>query len=169
MTLPQYTSGYSIGVGGVVCQNQKVLFVRGINESGGNGHWQLPGGFVEKNELAEAAIVREVYEEAGIRCSIIGVVGIRHLLRFESDSDLVSENDLYIVFKLEPESIADVPKPDGIETNVAQFFSNEEIALLNPCPQIFKVLAKNALENQATILAPREMAEKNRNQYQIYF
>src|SRR5258708_4648963 len=111
MALPQYTTGYSIGVGGVVCRDRKVLFVRGVD-----GSWQLPGGFVEKAESLESAVLREVLEESGVRCEVNGIVGIRHRLYRDEKSGAVDENSIYVVFKLQPHPDDDPPKPDGVET-----------------------------------------------------
>ena len=67
MAISQYTTGYSIGVGGVVLHKGKVLFVRGKSKPSQQGLWQLPGGFVERSEAFDAAVLREVYEEARIK------------------------------------------------------------------------------------------------------
>lgn len=39
------------------------------------GYWNLPCGYLDYNETAEQAAVREVYEETGIRCNNIKNVG----------------------------------------------------------------------------------------------
>ena len=43
------------------------------------GRWGLPGGHVDSGEGFSAAAVREVWEEAGVRCFAVGCVGQRHL------------------------------------------------------------------------------------------
>ena len=40
------------------------------------GYWSLPGGLVETGELLEAAIVREVFEETGLRVRPSGIFEI---------------------------------------------------------------------------------------------
>jgi 8-oxo-dGTP diphosphatase len=40
------------------------------------GYWSLPGGLVETGERLEAAIVREVYEETGLRVHSVGMFEI---------------------------------------------------------------------------------------------
>jgi len=39
-------------------------------------YWAIPGGFVEKNENVEQAIVREAYEETGIRIKVLCLLGV---------------------------------------------------------------------------------------------
>lgn len=40
------------------------------------GHWDIPGGFCEEDELPADAAVREVFEETGLRVETLGLVGM---------------------------------------------------------------------------------------------
>jgi len=55
----------SVGVGGVVIHEGKVLLVRRGKEPL-RGRWLIPGGTVELGESLEAALVREMQEETGV-------------------------------------------------------------------------------------------------------
>ncbi len=68
---------FSIGVGGVVIRDGKVLLIRRGHEPG-RGWWQLPGGYAEADEPVVAAVEREVLEEAGVRAKVVEVLGFRH-------------------------------------------------------------------------------------------
>jgi 8-oxo-dGTP pyrophosphatase MutT (NUDIX family) len=60
-----WTRAVTLGVRAVVLDAAgRVLLVRHTYTRG----WYLPGGGVDRGESAEAAIVREVFEEAGVRC-----------------------------------------------------------------------------------------------------
>jgi 8-oxo-dGTP diphosphatase len=45
--------------------------------SGLKGMWSLPAAFVQANETVDQAVVREIFEETGIRTEIEGVIGLR--------------------------------------------------------------------------------------------
>jgi len=70
---------YSLGVGGIVMKSDAaaILLIQ-RNQEPNRGYWTLPGGFVESNEPAEAAVVREVKEETGLHCAVVGLVGFRN-------------------------------------------------------------------------------------------
>lgn len=55
----------SVGVGGVVILDGKVLLVRRGKEPL-RGRWVIPGGTVEPGETLEEALVREMREETGL-------------------------------------------------------------------------------------------------------
>ncbi len=56
----------SIGVGGVLIHDGRVLLIRRGKEPL-RGRWVVPGGTVEVGETLETALVREMEEETGIR------------------------------------------------------------------------------------------------------
>ncbi len=49
-------------------ENKKVLLVRHKKYN----KWLQPGGHIEDNEIPEEAAIREVYEETGIKATLIG-------------------------------------------------------------------------------------------------
>ncbi|MED5556161.1 MAG: NUDIX domain-containing protein, partial [Pseudomonadota bacterium] len=74
---------FSIGCSGVVLRteagvNKALLIQRGQEPFAGT--WQLPGGYVENDELLSLAVEREIEEEAGVTAKVTDVVAFRHML-----------------------------------------------------------------------------------------
>ena len=66
-------------VDGILIENGKSgLQVCLVKRSTGpfKNYWALPGGFVDKGETLQHAIVREVFEETGLRAKVLGFVNI---------------------------------------------------------------------------------------------
>lgn len=67
---------FSLGVGGVLWLNDKVLLVqRGHNP--GKGMWTIPGGYVDHDESIGEAIIREIHEETGINAQPLSIIALR--------------------------------------------------------------------------------------------
>ncbi|SRR5579884_1481720 len=90
---------FTLGVGGVVIDvdrktaERRVLLIQ-RNQEPNRGGWTLPGGFVDFDETVEFAVVREVAEETGLQCQVIGMIGFRN----RADPDV---NTSYAVFLLD--------------------------------------------------------------------
>jgi NAD+ diphosphatase len=64
----------AIGSAVFIIKNNKVLY--GIRSQDPNrGRLDLPGGFIEANETAEQAVIREAKEEVGADIELMGIVG----------------------------------------------------------------------------------------------
>lgn len=64
-----------LAVDGVVFKNHSVLLIKRRNEPF-KGFWALPGGFVEYGERVEDSVVREVFEETGLKTKVDKLVGV---------------------------------------------------------------------------------------------
>ena len=60
------------GVGAVIDGGGLILLVRRAD----NGRWAMPGGVLEVGETPAAGVAREVFEETGLRCQPIALVGV---------------------------------------------------------------------------------------------
>ena len=65
----------SITTDGVVIKNRDILLVKRKNPPF-KDLWALPGGFVEYKETTENAVMREVFEETGLKTKINKLVGV---------------------------------------------------------------------------------------------
>jgi len=115
-----YFGEASIGCGGVVMSGEKILLIqRGIMP--GRGTWQIPGGYVESDEVIHTAVEREVLEEAGIVARVTDSLGWRHMATVSPERP----SNIYVVFRLD--HVSGDPMHDGDETMNAGFFSLEEM------------------------------------------
>ncbi|WP_037601836.1 NUDIX hydrolase [Streptacidiphilus rugosus] len=64
---------HSVSVAGaVVREDGRILVIRRAD----NGAWELPGGVLELAETPEAGVLREVWEETGIRVAVERLTGV---------------------------------------------------------------------------------------------
>lgn len=113
--IPEYST-HQVGVGAIVIRRKsknhattttynddddELLVVR---EARNNYRpWKIPGGLAELGEGLDEAAVREVYEETGIFCRFVGVLGMRHTHAMQ-----FGRSDLYFMCRMEA-----VPNEDG--------------------------------------------------------
>jgi ADP-ribose pyrophosphatase YjhB (NUDIX family) len=143
---------FSIGCGGVVTKDvavgtgggsvKKALLVqRGQNP--GKGSWQIPGGYVEADEDIAEAVVRECWEEAGIRAKVVDVLGFRHAIGGGIGGP---STNIYVVFRLELDDENDEPRCDGDEISAAGYFTLDEIEQMLRAQSLSKWAIQRALE-----------------------
>ena len=70
-----------------------LLVQRGVEP--GKGKWALPSGFIEIDETAESACLRELEEETGLKGRILRLVGVY------SQKSLLYKNVLIIAYEVE--------------------------------------------------------------------
>ena len=137
-----YFGDFSIGCGGVVMRDDKALLVqRGQNP--GKGSWQIPGGYVEADEDIAEAVLRECWEEAGIKARVVDVLGFRHAIGGGIGGP---STNIYVVFRLEAEEGNDEPRCDGDEISAAGYFTLDEIENMLRAQSLSKWAIQRALE-----------------------
>ncbi len=152
-----YNTGYNVGVGGAVVHRGKLLMVRRASKYG-RGNWQIPGGFIERDETLEQAVVREVAEESGVTARVRGVLGLR--------SRVDEFNSTYIVFLLA--YCAGEPAPDGVETDRAEWISLDDLAGLEKLPAINATIAMIALSQSPPALGPQVLPSVDGTEYTLF-
>ncbi len=60
--------------GAVIVRDGKILLQRRSD----NGRWGLPGGLLELEETYAQAALREIWEETGLSCRLLALLGVFH-------------------------------------------------------------------------------------------
>ena len=69
-----FTTSFSL-LPRMIIRDKKILLIKRKNPPF-KGKWALPGGFVDYNEKTEDAVVREIFEETGLKTTIKNLVGV---------------------------------------------------------------------------------------------
>lgn len=111
-----------LAAAGLVMNSNKEWLVVKKRYGGLKGKWSLPAGFVMATETIDEAVLREVKEETGMDCQVIGMIGFRSgvireeisdnlaifLLKADDDQQklTVQESELYEAAWKSPEELA---------------------------------------------------------------
>jgi ADP-ribose pyrophosphatase YjhB (NUDIX family) len=132
-----------LGVSGLVINAKGEWLVVKKRYGGLKGKWSLPAGFVEANETADEAVVRETLEETGINTINKGLIGLRTgVIKGE-----ISDNML--MFLLEPVEEVSV-KADENELFEAKFVNPTTLIKEEDC----SVLLQYILDEKVTDAKP---------------
>lgn len=148
---------YTLGTGGLVVQTgpdgvrRALLIQRG--EEPNRGGWTIPGGFVEYDETADVAVVREVEEETGLKTRNLGLAAFRN----RADP---GDNSSYVVFLLEVTGGELKSEPDPEIAQVG-FYSLEEMRGIERLAPLSYELAAAALEDRIQLFHPQTVRGLN--------
>jgi len=148
---------FTLGVGGLVVEagpsgERRVLLIQ-RNIEPNRGGWTIPGGYVERDETAEEAVIREVEEETGLRCALIGLAGYRN----RADPEM---NTSYVVFLLERIG-GDLFSEPTFETAQVGFYTLAELEALHRLTPLSRAFAAAALAGRLKVLHPKTMPNWN--------
>lgn len=139
-------TNYEKSVGGVLIHEGKVLLARHTYGSG-NGKLIIPGGYIERNEAPEDAIVREYLEETGVTVRPCALLGVRFNM-----------HDWYAVFRLN--YVSGTPRSDGDENSEVVWMDTAEALARDDVPALTKMLIESALRGTALPLNEAYTSEK---------
>jgi len=128
------TGPFTIGVGGIVIQQGRVLLVK---VTYGHQGWILPGGYVKPTETIGDAVRREVLEETGLVVEPLELVSVRSRIR-------EGRNDLYVAFLVKV--VGGELKPDGKEIVEARYFTLTEMEDRKDVPGLNTRIVRHILE-----------------------
>ncbi|WP_414054096.1 NUDIX domain-containing protein [Macrococcus equi] len=100
-----------LGVTAIVINNNGDWLLLKKQYSGMRGMWSTPAGFVDNGETADQAVLRELYEETGIKGEVQGVIGLRSGVI----KGLISDNMILFLVKPTTTEITAILPNDEIE------------------------------------------------------
>jgi 8-oxo-dGTP pyrophosphatase MutT (NUDIX family) len=127
----------------------RILLVR---HSNGN-IWVAPGGAVDPDEAPQDAVVREVWEETGLRVEptrLCGVFGGREFRVTYENGD----ESAYVMAVFECRRIGGELRPDGEETLEARYFARAELDALALSPWARLVVPELMRRRDCTWIPP---------------
>ena len=153
---------HTIGVGAVVINEKNELLMVRDRIHTSHSIYKLPGGMLEHAQSLEEGVVREVWEETGIKAKLIKMVSV-----LNSHPFTFNKSNMYIVFQLE----AETTKIEVIDTHeiefalwmpLDEFFAHEEMS------QFQKDLVNSALYNEGISLIDYKNAHANKKHVEVY-
>ena len=149
----------------MVVFNQKVLMVRKTYPPSA-GYWLIPGGYLEAGEMLAEGAAREIWEEAGVKVKILGIMALRSRVR-DGES-----TDTYVVFVAQSTGVE--PRPDNHEVDAARYFSLEEIKSAEiKITDISRYLAERVLTGDYVLFPeddwfPSNLPGETTSSYKVY-
>lgn len=112
--------------------------------------YYLPGGHIEFNESAEAAVLREIYEETGCDSYIERFLGVlEHSWSFPGDEVCCHTHEINLIFKVNLKEVNGLTTIFQKEDHVAfQWIPLKEMCDIDFRPQSLKTILPQWLANQ---------------------
>ncbi|MFS0688908.1 NUDIX hydrolase [Sporosarcina sp. 179-K 8C2 HS] len=130
-----------LGASGIVMNSKGQWLVVKKTYSGLKGMWSLPAGFVEGDETADQAAIREVKEETGLDCKLEGMVGFRTGILNGDISDNLA------IFLLSPLNEDQLLTPQEKEISEVAWKTPFELKDLPNVSAMIKEIAERAIES----------------------
>jgi ADP-ribose pyrophosphatase YjhB (NUDIX family) len=108
------------GAAAVIDKNGKILLMRRAD----NSLWAMPAGQMEVGETAAEAVVRETFEETGIRCIPMALVGVYDSRRWDKG---ILHHVYKFTFLCEPEEEQSNELFDPLETLEIDWFTLDSL------------------------------------------
>ncbi len=130
-------------------QEQEVLLVQDRDTK----LWGCPGGTIEPEELPSDAAVRETWEESGVLVELHRVLGVFGGPQCKG-TYLNGDRIAWVATVFTAHVLDGVPRPDGCETQGAQFFTASQLRTLPLSEHTRAYLAAEQSHQQGNYFAP---------------
>ncbi|MCB9158016.1 MAG: NUDIX domain-containing protein [Caldilineaceae bacterium] len=139
--IPPYATHY-IGAGGVVLNEKRDLLVvsERFRRDKSRPYWKLPGGALHPGEHLADGVLREVYEETGVRAKFDALVCFRHWHGYR-----YGKSDIYFICRLRP--LSQEIDMDTFEIDACQWMPVEEYLASEFVGDFNKQIVRAALES----------------------
>lgn len=152
-------TNHTMGVGAVVIDDDKLLVIK-------DRIWQkykLPGGHIDDRENISTALIREVYEETGIKVEFESIVSLGHF-----SPGQFNESNLYVVCRAKPLSI-EINIQDEDEIMEARWLEVDKYLTCEDVVPYNKKIVLNALKNSGFKLDDeRELLTRKDLNYELF-
>ena len=155
---PEYPTGpFTIGVGGVVIDEDRILLVK---LTYGHKGWILPGGYVKSTETVGRAVRREVHEETGLEVEPTELVSVR------SRTDQ-GKCDVYLVFLVKV--VGGKLGTESNEISELRYFTPAEMEERQDVPKINAWIARRALQRNAPRFTLTDYRPAIEHSYELWY
>ena len=154
-------ANHTLGVGVVVINEKNELLV--IKEKISNVGYKLPGGHVDDGEMISNAVIREVFEETGIKVQFESVISLGHFYPHQ-----FFKSNLYILCTAKPLS-CEINIQDKIEildakwVDVYDYLNDEKVF------DYLKIIVKTALSKGVLIRANEKTLTHINKDFELFF
>ena len=147
--------------------------------------WSLPAGFVQEAETVEMAACREVLEETGIECEVIGLIGFRSGVIQHKISDnmaifysrkthkgqvaIPQELEIEEVRWIHPNELADDELASSMLHEMAKYRVEQFVQPVNPPAYTYKLLFSSDDINNVENMYKSIIEPSNEQSYEFVF
>jgi len=153
---------HTIGVGAVVINEKNELLMVRDRIHTSSSLYKIPGGMLEHGDKLSDSVIREVWEETGIKSKLIKMVSLLNSYPYR-----FNKSNMYIVFELEALSseieVIDTHEiEEAIWMPLKVFFAHDEMSSFQ------KKLVRITLEHQGLSMEEYQSLVRNQKHVEVY-